>query len=169
MKTLYKACLAGLMIFIGVPAFAEDQAAAPAATAADPARVAAAKELMEVTGVKKQLDGMMDMMKQSVAKGAAASGGEDAGAKAAAAVDQASKHFLVYKDDMVNDFAGLYAETFTAEEMKTVAEFYKSGPGAKFISMMPQLMQKGGAIGLKYSQRMINDLKAGTLPPADKK
>lgn len=169
MKNFVKASMAGLMMFVCAPAFAETQGAAPVAATADPARIAAARELMEVTGVSRQLDGMLNAIKQNAAKGAATGGGEEASKKVAAAFEEATKKFLSYKEDMINDFAALYAKTFTAEEMKTVTEFYKSGPGAKFITMMPQVMQEGGAIGIKYSQRVLEDIKASNAGAADKK
>ena len=142
--------------------FAQDDAA-PAVTA-DPARIAAAKDLLEVTGVTKQLDGMMDAIKKGFAKGANAEN-TDAGKKISAEFDANMAKFMSYKEDMINDFAVLYAETFTAEEMKTVADFYRSGTGAKFISLTPELMQKGSAIGMKYSQKVIEGMKANGAAP----
>jgi uncharacterized protein len=131
---------------------------------ADPARISAARDLMEVTGVTKQLDGMMDAMKQGFAKGAKADSSE-AGKKMSEGFENAMGKFKGYQEDMLKDFAALYAETFTAEEMKTVADFYRSGTGAKFISLTPSLMQKGSAIGMKYSQKVMEDLKAGQVAP----
>ena len=75
------------------------------------------------------------------------------------------KKLLEYKDQMITDFANLYAETFTAEEMKAVADFYRSGAGAKFIAKTPELMKKGAAIGMKYSQKIADEMKAVKPPP----
>lgn len=149
----------GLLVLFAAPAWAED-----AKPALDAARVAAARDLMEVTGVTKQLDGMMDAMKQGFAKGAQADT-SDAGKKMSEGFEAAMGKFKGYQEDMLKDFAALYAETFTAEEMKTVADFYRSGTGAKFISMTPALMQKGSVIGMKYSQKVMEDLKAGGAAP----
>ena len=138
------------------------QDAAPAASA-DPVRIAAARDLLEVTGVTKQLDGMMEAIKKGFASGANAD--SDAGKKITAEFDASMAKFMSYKEDMINDFAALYAETCTAEEMKTVADFYRSGTGAKFISLTPELMQKGSAIGIKYSQKVIEGMKASGAAP----
>ncbi len=97
---------------------------------------------MEVTGVTKQLDAMMDAMKKGFATGAKADTTEK-GKQLSAEFDATMTKFMSYKEDMLKDFAVLYAETFTAEEMKTVADFYRSGTGAKFITLTPTLMQKG--------------------------
>jgi hypothetical protein len=66
---------------------------------------------------------------------------------------------------MISDFAVLYAQTFTAEEMKTVADFYRSGAGAKFIAKTPDLMRKGAAIGMKYSEKIADEMKAAVPQP----
>jgi hypothetical protein len=142
-----------------------DEAPAPAP---DPARVAAARDLLEVTGVTKQMDGMVEAMSRGFAKGANADTSE-AGKKLSAQFDSSMKKLLEYKDQMIADFANLYAQTFTAEEMKAVADFYRSGPGAKFITMTPELMKKGAEIGMKYSSKIADELKAGQTPSPDQK
>ncbi|MBS0233665.1 MAG: DUF2059 domain-containing protein [Proteobacteria bacterium] len=139
-------------------------------TPPDPARVAAARDLLEVTGVTKQMDGMVDAMSRGFAKGANADNSE-AGKKLSDQFDTSMKKLLEYKDQMITDFANLYAETFTAEEMKAVADFYRSGAGAKFISKTPELMKKGAEIGMKYSAKIADEMKASQTPPlpADQK
>jgi hypothetical protein len=160
-------------IGFAIPAFA-DETEPPV----DPARVAAARELLEVTGVTKQMDGMVEAMSQGFAKGAGADN-SDVGKKLSNQFDSGMKKLLEYKDQMISDFAVLYAQTFTVEEMKTVADFYRSGAGAKFITMTPELMRKGAAIGMKYSEKIADEMKAAqpspeqttppqTTPPADK-
>jgi uncharacterized protein len=150
------ACLA--VIGLAFPVHAEETK-----PAADPARIEAARDLMAVTGVTKQMDTMIDAMVQGFQKGAKADTNE-AGKKLSGEFESMMKKFMTYKEDMLTDFATLYAETFSAEEMKTVADFYRSGTGAKFIQMTPALMQKGAQIGMKYSERMINDMKSGAAP-----
>ena len=147
-----------------------DAPAADASTATssepapDPARVAAARDLLEVTGVTKQMDHMVEAMTAGFAKGADADKSE-AGKKLSDQFAASMKKLLSYKDQMIADFAVLYARKFTAEEMKTVADFYRSGAGAKFISMTPELMKDGAAIGMKYSQKIIDEMKS--VAPAD--
>lgn len=132
----------------------------------DPARVAAARDLMDVTGVTKQMDGMVEAMSRGFAKGANADTSE-AGKKLSTQFDSGMKKLLEYKDQMISDFAELYAQTFTADEMKTVADFYRTGAGAKFIAKTPELMQKGATIGMKYSQKIADEMQA--VPPPEQK
>ena len=157
--------LAGLFVFFAslVPALTEE-----AKPAADPAALAAARDLMDVTGVAKQMEGMISAMSQGFAKGAGADTLEK-GKQAAAEFDAAMKKFMGYKDEMLTDFAQLYAETFTAAEMKEIADFYRGGTGAKFIQSMPVLMQKGAQIGIKYSERMVTEMGGPGAAPAGKK
>jgi hypothetical protein len=153
MRSFIKMFLLFFVVGFAAPAFAEDT------PPVDPARMAAARDLLDVTGVTKQMDGMVDAMSRGVASAA----GEDNSGSADSPSAQFNSHmkkFLGYKDQMIADFALLYAETFTAEEMKAVADFYRSGVGAKFISLTPELMRKGAAIGVKYSQKIADEMKS---------
>ena len=60
-----------IVIGFAAPAFAEDTQ-----PPVDPARVAAARDLLEVTGVTKQMDGMVEAMSRGFAKGAGAENSE---------------------------------------------------------------------------------------------
>jgi uncharacterized protein len=135
-------------------------ASAQDAAKVDPARVAAAKELMDVTGVSKQMDGMIAAMAQGFRKGAE----DNAGAAAAEAATKQFERFMAklmsYRQPMLDEFANLYAERFTLDELKSVTDFYKSPTGQKFIQEIPSLMQTGSQIGIKYSQKALQDLKA---------
>ena len=153
MRYMLAAALTFFLVALS-PVYAQD-----AQPGQDAERLAAAREMMEVTGVTKQLDGMIGAMTQGFAKGANADTNPQ-GKQMTAEFEALMQKFLSYKEDMLKDFAVLYAETFTAAEMKEVSAFYKSGTGAKFIIMMPALMQKGSEIGMKYSQKMIQEMGA---------
>ena len=57
----------------------------------------------------------------------------------------------------------LYAERFTADELKSIADYYRSPTGSKFIVAMPELIQAGAQIGIKYSGKALAD-EAGPKP-----
>lgn len=159
MPTAFRSFVFSIILCFAAPLAAQEAPVSP-----DPQRVAAARDLMQVTGVTKQLDGMIEAMTRGFSHGANAENSE-AGKKLSAEFEGMMKRFMSYKEDMMNDFAVLYAETFTAEEMKTVADFYRSGTGAKFIAMTPELMQKGATIGMKYSEKMMKEMKDGAKAP----
>ena len=126
----------------------------------DPERMEAAKELIEVTGAKKQIEMMLDVMKQGVGAGAREAGSPKLAAEAEQEFAAFTAKFAGYRDQMVEEFASLYAERFTAQELRDITAFYRTGAGAKFISAMPELMQEGAQIGQKYGLMAVRELKA---------
>lgn len=136
------------------PTYAEDATAGLEAQ-----RIAAAHELMEVTGVNAQLDGMVDILSQAVRKEAEDVDGKKAGDKAGDAFSRHMQRMLSYRQAMLDDFAKLYADSFTLEELRAVTAFYRSDAGQKFVKAMPEMMQQGSQIGMKYSMKAMQDMK----------
>jgi hypothetical protein len=130
------------------------QGAAP-----DPERVAAAKELMGVTGVNKQLDEMAAVMGQGFRTGAAETAGKAKADEAGKEFDAHMGRLMSYRQAMLDDFAALYAEKFTLDELRQVTAFYKSPAGAKFVKAVPELIQAGAQIGIKYSRKAMENPK----------
>jgi hypothetical protein len=147
---MLRAAMCALVLAVGASAAVAQQAAAP-----DPVRIAAAKDLMDVTGVNKQLDGMIAAMGQGFRKGAADAADAATAEAAGKEFDSHMARLMSYRQAMMEDFAALYAEKFTAEELKAVADFYRSPTGVKFIQTMPELIQSGAMIGMKYSQKAM--------------
>jgi hypothetical protein len=141
-----------LLAFFAPVAFA--QSAAP-----DPQRVAAAKELMEVTGVNKQLDEMIAVMGQGFRTGAADAAGKTKAEEVGKEFDAHMKRLMSYREAMLDDFAALYAEKFTLEELRQVTDFYRSPAGIKFVQSVPELIQAGAQIGIKYSRKAMENPK----------
>jgi hypothetical protein len=146
--------LASLLLLALFAPAAFAQAAVP-----DPQRVAAAKELMEVTGVSKQLDEMIAVMGQGFRTGAADAAGQAKAEEAGKEFDAHMKRLMSYRQAMLDDFAALYAEKFTLEELRQVTDFYKSPAGAKFVQAVPELIQAGAQIGIKYSRKAMENPK----------
>ncbi|WP_072377153.1 DUF2059 domain-containing protein [Hyphomicrobium sp. NDB2Meth4] len=141
------ACLA--LVLIAPLAHAED------APAPDPARIAAAKELMTVTGMTKQMDGMIAVMGEGFRKGAQDRAGSAAANALGSEFDKHMQRMMSYRDQMLEEFATIYAQRFTVDELQAVIDFYKSPTGQKFIAATPELMQAGAQIGMKYSQKAL--------------
>lgn len=127
----------------------------------DPARIAAAKELMAVTGMTKQMDGMIAVMGQGFRKGAREKGGAAVADELGNAFDKHMQNMMSYRDQMLEEFAAIYAQRFTVDELNAVIEFYKSPTGQKFIAATPELMQAGAQIDIKYSQKALQGPAAG--------
>lgn len=133
--------------------------AAQEGASADPERIAAARELMDVTGINTQLDGMIKAMGQGFRTGANDAGGAGAAEAMGKEFDRFMARLMTYRDAMLNEFAVLYAERFTVDELKAVTAFYRTQPGQKFIKSSPELMQAGAQIGIKYSRRAMQDMR----------
>ncbi len=127
----------------------------------DPARIAAAKELMAVTGMTKQMDGMIAVMGQGFRKGAQDRAGSAAANALGSEFDKHMQRMMSYRDQMLEEFAVIYAQRFTVDELNAVIEFYNSPTGQKFIAATPELMQAGAHIGIKYSQKALQGPAAG--------
>lgn len=146
----------GLRLLACVVALAAAQPAAAQESAnVDPARIAAAKALMDATGMTKQMDQMVAVMGEGFRKGAKDAGGGAMADKMGDDFDGHMKRLLSYRDAMLEEFAVVYAQQFTVDELKAVTDFYKSPTGQKFIQASPELMQAGAAIGMKYSQKVL--------------
>ncbi|CAN1721089.1 enolase [Hyphomicrobium sp. 1Nfss2.1] len=147
------ACIAVLLI--ASLAHAEDVAAP------DPARMAAAKELMAVTGMTKQMDGMIAVMAEGFRKGAQDRAGSAAADALGSEFDKHMQRMMSYREQMLEEFADIYAQRFTVNELQAVIDFYKSPTGQKFIAATPELMQAGAQIGIKYSQKALQGPASG--------
>ena len=68
------------------------------------------------------------------------------------------------KPDMVQ----IYANAFTASELKELIAFYRTPTGKKTIEKMPQLMSQGGQIGAKRVQDNIQELQQSIKEEAER-
>jgi len=59
------------------------------------------------------------------------------------------------KDEM----AQIYVDAFTIQELKELTAFYKTPIGKKWALLMPQLMTKGGELGMKRVQDNMAELQ----------
>lgn len=62
-------------------------------------------------------------------------------------------------DSLKPDMIKIYADAFTASELKELIAFYRTPTGIKTIEKMPQLMAQGGQIGAKRVQDNIGELQ----------
>jgi len=54
----------------------------------------------------------------------------------------------------------IYAEVFTASELKDINNFYATPTGKKTVKEMPELMVRGGQIGVQRIQDNIKELQS---------
>jgi len=68
------------------------------------------------------------------------------------------KKYMSYESlklDMIN----IYAEAFTASELKDINIFYRTSTGIKTIKLLPGLMAKGGQLGARRVRENITELQ----------
>lgn len=58
------------------------------------------------------------------------------------------------------EFLRIYADAFTADELRELAAFYRTPLGVKTVSLMPQLMQQGSELGMRRVQENLPELQA---------
>lgn len=63
--------------------------------------------------------------------------------------------YPVLKDDMIK----LYMEAFSEDELKATTNFYRTPTGNKIVEKLPDLMVKGGEIGLNHVQAHLPELR----------
>ena len=126
-----------LALAVGGPDTAVGQQTAPIA----PERLAAARELIEVSGAAKQFDDVLPrvlgQMQQMITRRNSADG-----RLVREIFDRVGGRMLRDKADLLDEIARFYAERLTVEEMGDITRFYQSPTGAKLLSLTPDLAQR---------------------------
>jgi hypothetical protein len=105
---------------------------------------AAVLRLMEVTGMTKMVDQMMEQM----------IGGLKSSSK-----ELSPEFFEIFKKkangkDLIALIIPIYEKYYSVEELKAVTAFYESAAGQKVLSTMPQVMQEAAKIGEEWGGRI---------------
>ncbi|MBX9587931.1 MAG: DUF2059 domain-containing protein [Hyphomonadaceae bacterium] len=123
----------------------------------DPARIAAAKQMMVVAGAASQFDQVMpliaEQMSQSFAKVA-----PDKANEIADVFRQLVPRFIDRKGVLLDQIAALYAAELTLDELKGIIAFYKSPIGAKFAAVQPGIMRQSMTLGQRWGQQIGTEL-----------
>lgn len=62
-------------------------------------------------------------------------------------------------DSLKDEMARIYVDAFTIQELKELTAFYKTPVGRKAALLVPQLMTKGGEMGMKRVQEHMPELQ----------
>lgn len=121
-------------------------------TLADTASEKEAAELMEAVGMKSALEQSMEQMLDVQINN------NPSLAPFRSVMLTFFKKYMSY-ESLKPDIIRIYADAFTAQELKDIRDFYGSKTGQKAIKLMPQLMRQGGEIGAKRVQAHIGELE----------
>jgi uncharacterized protein len=62
-------------------------------------------------------------------------------------------------DALKDQFAEIYGNAFTSNELEDIIRFYQTPTGKKSIQLMPQLMSQGAEIGMAQVRRHMPELQ----------
>jgi hypothetical protein len=62
-------------------------------------------------------------------------------------------------DEVVDQIAALYASTFSAQELREAAAFYRGPTGQRLVEKQPLITQESLAIGQKFGQAVAGELQ----------
>ena len=163
-KITLAAAALGVGIALAIPqAFAQEPATAAAAKV-DPARIAAAKDLLQAMGGGDQARASIGQFVEALILEIRQ---KDESVAAPASLFLRSEtqpdrpRVKTYLADVEEAAATFYAERFTVEELKAVADFQRSAAGRKFQAETPQLMSVMIPRITKFQQGLIEDMQKG--------
>ena len=119
----------------------------------DPERLKAARDLLVATNTDAQFATIIPLMFQQMRQSLPAQGpGQQE--EVSKIFDEIQKQFIDRRGEVLDQIARLYAVKFSAEEMSTLAGFYRSPTGQKFISAMPELAADAMRLGNVWGQQI---------------
>jgi hypothetical protein len=124
----------------------------------DPARVAAAKEMMQSAGVAKQFDEVMPLLARQLSASFIAVAPDKADEIRQVFTELAAK-FVDRKNELIDEIATAYADQLTLDELNAIAAFYRSPVGAKFVEVQPQMMRKAMALGQRWGAQIGREIE----------
>ncbi len=138
---------------------APPEASAVKAPAEDADRMAAARDLLEAAGAAKQFEAVMPMLMAQM-QGLFFKMKPGAEKEIKDVFGEMGKRFANRRSEMFDEIAALYAEKLSTKEMREIAAFYRTGAGARFIAITPELTQRSMAIGQRWGQKIGKELEA---------
>ena len=123
------------------------------AQAPDAARIAAAKQMMEMAGSAAQFDQVMPLMSQQMSQAF-----KNIAPGNATEIDDVFRQlvpkFIERKGELLDQIATLYATEMTLDELNAIVAFYKSPAGVKFASVQPKILRNSMALGQRWGQKI---------------
>jgi uncharacterized protein len=128
------------------------------AQAPDASRLAAAKELMEISGVAKQFDEVMPVLAQRLSESFVAVAPDKAELIREVFAQMAVK-FVDRKGELIDQIAIFYAEKLTLDDLTAIIDFYKSPAGAKLVAVQPEIARQSMALGHRWGAQIGREIE----------
>ncbi len=133
--------------------------AAQAQTQPSAEQLAAARELAQVARLDESMRSILPMLLQQI-KPAIVLGRKDIERD----FDIISPAFVGVMNDRMKEFidliAVIYANNFTAAELRDIVAFYRTPTGQKFVANQAPLAQQAMNAGQQFAQKLIVDMEA---------
>ncbi|MGZ3305177.1 MAG: DUF2059 domain-containing protein [Asticcacaulis sp.] len=137
---------------------AETPAPAASATASTPAKVALVKRYFAAMHFDTMMSGLMRQMMPVMLAQTRKAHPEITDAQMQAVTDAASESMSAYMPKMVDAMVGVYADTFTEEELTRLVDFYESPTGQSIMAKTPQATQKMLPVMMQIMPEMQADM-----------
>jgi len=125
-------------------------------------KAAKAREVLKLSNARQASQQIMDLVATQVKTGIS---GELAGTQITPTIQKQLDAFLdktmgLLRDSlgwekMEPDYARIYVETFSEEELDGLVAFYKSPAGQAMVTKMPQIIAKSGELGQKKVEAIL--------------
>jgi len=125
-----------------------------------------AAQLLESMDMKNQMEKSFEIMKQSIPSMMSQMGvqsTDDSQEIMKKVMDLVSSEMSW--DKLKDDYIAIYAETFTADELKGLVEFYNSPAGKKFTEKQPEIMQRSMQISQTQMMKLMPKIQALATQP----
>jgi uncharacterized protein len=150
-RRLMLACCVALSCALG--------SAASRAQAPSDASLAAARELVVVMRSTDQIKLMLPSIMQAL-KPAIVQGRPDVQKDFDALVPILIDGMSARVNELVDQLAVVYAKNFTVDDMRDIANFYRSPVGQKLLDKLPAVMQESMSIGQSFGQKIAGEMQA---------
>jgi len=163
------ALIAGAPPIMAKDASPQASTAAQQAAKADPARLAEARKLMELTASDKIVDQIMGLAFGQVAQLMVRMKPEKQKEimaiikKLAAEMSTGAR-----KQELRNTIAEIYARELSLEDLKKLNAFYQTDTGRRFIEKMPTIMAQSQRAGMAWGRKLAEDMMKRTREEAKK-
>ena len=139
------------------PATGSSAAAPPLSTNVDPAKAAAIRHLMNVTGSAKLGDQIGTFITGQVRQ--AVSQGIQPSDRLQKFMDDFNKNFTAhFKPSQIDDNAvAIYANNLSLEDIQDITKFYESPVGQRMIKALPMIVQQSQNSGVQIAQQAAMD------------
>lgn len=122
-----------------------------------------AEELLLLMEIPQNIEKSFQMIKQMQAAQFQQMAGGVAGTEEVASLQDEIMDMISAEmswDNLKDDYIGIYSDTFTADELRGIIEFYKSPVGQKFVEKMPELQRRSMELSQKQTLELMPKIQS---------